>query len=231
MRIYRALLIGFLIAGTCCEAQVLAQTSQATRDLAAKGLATYNPASANPPTAMASDQVTGSTTVNHAEISMVAIPRGGNCNGRTNKTATWRLFTSIAREDHQLNAFGTEAYVKQELNDDLTPKGSFSDAAPQVNQALAGKSLYPVSDNQFVRLSSGHLLAARNTYIESFSAPWWNGTSGGRVGTLIVRSTDCGDYMRGAFAYDGKLRFAAQWPERQPGESLRIRYNIITIEP
>lgn len=40
-----------------------------------------------------------------------------------------------------------------------------------------------------------------------------------------------GDYMRGAFAFDGKLRFVAQWPERQPSESLRIRYNIITIKP
>lgn len=193
MRSYRGLLIGVLIAGICCEAQVLAQTSQATRDLAAKGLVTYSPPSANPPTAMASDQVMGSTTANHAEISMVAIPRGGNCNGRTSKTTTWRLFSSVAREVHQLNAFGTEAYVKQELNDDLTQKGSFSDAAPQVNQALAGKTLYPVSDNQFIRLSSGHLLAVRNTFIESFSAPWWNGTSGGRVGTLIVKSTDCGD--------------------------------------
>ena len=40
-----------------------------------------------------------------------------------------------------------------------------------------------------------------------------------------------GDYMRGAFAYDGKLRFIAQWPEGNPGKFLRIRYNVVTVEP
>jgi hypothetical protein len=40
-----------------------------------------------------------------------------------------------------------------------------------------------------------------------------------------------GDYMRGAFAYDGKLRFIAQWPERSPGKTLRIHYNVVTVEP
>ena len=40
-----------------------------------------------------------------------------------------------------------------------------------------------------------------------------------------------GDYMRGAFAYDGKLRFIAQWPERNTGNPLRIRYNVITVQP
>jgi hypothetical protein len=39
-----------------------------------------------------------------------------------------------------------------------------------------------------------------------------------------------GDYMRGAFAYDGKLRFIAQWPEKQ-GTYLGIRFNVITVEP
>jgi len=37
--------------------------------------------------------------------------------------------------------------------------------------------------------------------------------------------------MRGAFAYDGKLRFIAPWPERRPKQTLRIHYNVITVEP
>jgi hypothetical protein len=40
-----------------------------------------------------------------------------------------------------------------------------------------------------------------------------------------------GDYMRGAFVYDGKLRFIAQWPERSAGGFLRIHYNVISVEP
>lgn len=45
---------------------------------------------------------------------------------------------------------------------------------------------------------------------------------------------DIGDYMRGAFFYDGQLNFLAQWPQRSDskGNALnQIRYRILRVQP
>jgi hypothetical protein len=45
---------------------------------------------------------------------------------------------------------------------------------------------------------------------------------------------DIGDYMKGAFYYDGQLNFLAQWPQVRDdqGKPLnQIRYRILTVQP
>ncbi|MEO6390963.1 MAG: hypothetical protein ABIP75_03870 [Pyrinomonadaceae bacterium] len=56
-------------------------------------------------------------------------------------------------------------------------------------------------------------------------------TKGARRYWSPLNNEFVGDYMRGAFIFDGKLRFIAQWPERDSGKHLRIRYNIVSVEP
>ena len=45
---------------------------------------------------------------------------------------------------------------------------------------------------------------------------------------------DIGDYMKGAFFYDGQLNFLAQWPQvrdTQGNPLNQIRYRILTVQP
>lgn len=146
--------------------------------------------------ALTSDVVTGDPNSNNAEISAVAIPKGGTCNVVAGKTATRfaRLISSVGRESVTSNAYVPWSYVKQGLNADFSPDGAATDLVPRVNPAFPVTTQYfPATDNQIVRLSNGNLIAARMSYIERNRAPYWNGSSGGRVGMLTVRSKDCGE--------------------------------------
>jgi len=160
--------------------------------------------------ALTSDVVIGDPNSNNPEISAVAIPAGGTCTAGSNKTATGaRLISSVGRESGTPNTYVPWSYVKQGLNADFSPNGAATDLVPSVNQALqvttkydpnsinralpGATKYYPVTDNQFVRLSNGDLITARMSYIERNTAPYWNGSSGGRVGLLTVRSKDCGE--------------------------------------
>src|SRR5258708_1680225 len=149
---------------------------------------------------LTSDAVIGDPNSDSKEISAVAIPAGGTCTGGSNKTATGaRLISSVGSESKTPNAYLPWSYVKQELNADFSPNGAATDLVPSVNHALhvpprsadilnrssVATRYYPVTDNQFVRLSNGDLIAARLSYIEGNTAPYWNGSAGARDGLLM----------------------------------------------
>ena len=143
---------------------------------------------------LSSDLVTGSEFTNNAEISAVAIPGGGICGG-SGRTRNARLISSVGRNLPTAdNIFFPWSYITQTLKFDFSGAGAATDLTPEVSKALSGDAKYiPGTDNQFVRLANGNLIAARMSYIERRDAPYWDGKSGARVGVLTVRSKDCGE--------------------------------------
>ena len=125
----------------------------------------------------------------------MAIPRGGNCSG-SGKTRNARLISSVGRNlPATANTFFAWSYISQILKSDFSAGGEATDLTPEVTKALSGDAKYiPGTDNQFVRLANGDLIAVRMSYIERTNAPYWNNkkASGARVGVLTVRSRDCG---------------------------------------
>lgn len=145
------------------------------------------------PTILTSDGKLGSASVNYAELTAVAIPKKGICSSSNVNSNLTRIFGSAARDVGQKSSFGDGAYEEMLLKDNFIDKVlTIPGIKTRIDKALTGKNLFPVSDNQMLRLPSGELLAARNTYIDSNAAPWWNGTTGGRVGMVLVKSSDCG---------------------------------------
>jgi len=143
--------------------------------------------------ALSSDFVTGDPDSDNYEISAVAIPQGGKC-GSSGKIGSARLISSVGRDlDKTADTYYPWSYIAQELNPDFSPRGEPFDLTPKATKSLSGVARYfPGTDNQFVRLSNGDLIAVRLSYIGG-QTPYWNGTFGGRVGTLTVRSRDCGE--------------------------------------
>jgi len=43
-------------------------------------------------------------------------------------------------------------------------------------------------------------------------------------------SFDIGDYMKGAFFFDGQLNYLAQWPQRE-GNNINLHYRVIRVQP
>jgi hypothetical protein len=144
---------------------------------------------------LSSDVVTGNADGNNPEISAVAMPPGGKCGGGGIRATTARLISSVGLGlTAKANEFVPWAYVMQNLNPDYSPSGSAIDLASNVSQGLSGGAKYfPGTDSVFARLSNGDLLAARMSYIERSTTPYWNGKSGGRVGVLTMRSKNCGE--------------------------------------
>lgn len=86
------------------------------------------------------------------------------------------------------------SYISQILDSDFSAGNAATDLTPEFSKALSGDAKYvPGTDNQFVRLSNGDLIAVRMSYIGGSAPPYWNGTSGARVGMLTMRSRDCGE--------------------------------------
>jgi hypothetical protein len=149
--------------------------------------------------ALESDVAIGSG--DHVEITAVAIPKGSKCGGGVT-AATARFISSSGRDEQKLNSFGTEAFLKQELNADFSAHGPAQDLTASVDKALSDKAYFPITDNQFVRLGNGDLIAARMAnFPRPNKAPFWNGKTGTRGGMVTVRSNDCGD----TWQYNGVL--------------------------
>jgi len=143
--------------------------------------------------ALSSDLLTGDPGSDNAEVSAVAIPPGGKCGG-SGGTGSTRLISSVGRAlPVKANTFFPWSYISQTVNSDFSAGDAATDLTPEVSKALSVDTKYvPGTDNQFVRLSNGDLIAVRMSYIDGRAAPYWDGKSGARVGVLTVRSRDCG---------------------------------------